>query len=371
VSRRRRISLIVLGTVVLLLGAVFGGSHLLTGSSSFARAVAWGESDIDDRFRFPERRIARGDSVSRLPDGPRADLGIDDFLADHATRAFLVVHRDRIVYERYFDGASARSAETSFSMAKSVTSTLVGIAVDRGAIGSIDDPITRYLPELAERDRRFERIRIRDLLTMSSGIRYEEKGMPWSHDALTYYGTDLRDLALTHTEIERPPGERWLYNNFHPLLLGLILERATEQRVSDFAGEHLWQPLGAEADASWSLDSEDSGFEKMESGINARARDFARFGQLFLHEGEWNGRRIVPERWVREVVRPGPSPQYGAMWWLAPQSGSGRQPFFARGKYGQTIAVVPEEDAVVVRLGSDDAGVDWADYALRVARRLP
>ena len=139
---------------------------------------------------------------------------------------------------------------------------------------------------------------------MSSGIRYEEQSLPlpWGDDVDTYYGTDLRDLALSATQIVRPPGEEWLYNNYHPLLLGLVLERATGMSVSDYMATRLWQPLGAEADATWNLDSEGSGFEKMESGLNATPVDFARFGQLFLHDGDWNGTRIVSKDWVRAAT---------------------------------------------------------------------
>lgn len=129
---------------------------------------------------------------------------------------------------------------------------------------------------------------------MSSGLRYEEQGTPWSDDTETYYAPDLRKLALTDTEIVGPPGEQWHYNNFNPLLLGMILERATSQHVAEYMQTRLWRPLGAEADASWSLDSEASAFEKMESGINARAIDFAKLGSLYLHEGKWNGRRVLP-----------------------------------------------------------------------------
>ena len=386
--RARRIAINALLVVALLLVAVFGGAPLLTDRSGIARAIAWMESDIGDMHRFPSRTISRGGEVSPLPRGPEeralglavpnealVGVSLDEFLADHATRAFLVVHRGRIVYERYFNGGGPTRLETSFSMAKSFTSTLVGIAVDEGAIRSIDDPITRYLPELARRDSRFERIRVRDLLTMSSGLRYVEGGLPWSDDAVTYYGADLREVALERPDIERPPNEQWHYDNFHPLLLGLILERATKSRVADFMASRLWRPMGAEADASWSLDSKNSGFEKMESGVNARARDFARFGELFLHGGRYNGRRIVSAEWVRQATSgtalDDPADFYGAMWWVDPQADARRDPFFARGKYGQMIGVVPDQDLVVVRLGSDDAGVDWQELILDLAQRLP
>jgi CubicO group peptidase (beta-lactamase class C family) len=282
---------------------------------------------------------------------------MDEFLRETDTLAFLVVHEDRVVSERYFDGATRETLQTSFSAAKSFVSTLVGIAIDAGLIGSVEDPVTDYLPELAERDPRFREITLRALLTMSSGIRYEEGGFPsLGDDTYTYYGVDLRDLALNGTRIQQPPGLSWQYNNFHPLLLGLVLERTTGTSVSQFMARTLWQPLGAEADATWNLDSEDSGFEKLESGLNARPVDFARFGLLFLHDGEWNGRRIVSEDWVRAATGAEPTAGpasyhgYGYFWWVDVDR-PGR--FYALGKYGQYIYVAPDANAVVVRFGRD------------------
>jgi CubicO group peptidase (beta-lactamase class C family) len=351
--------------LVVVLGPVYGAAHLLTDRYAWARSVAWMESDVEDQFRFPARTVPAGETASELPRGRMSEdlrLAVDDLLHATGTRAFLVVHKDELVVEKYLDGATADDRQTSFSMAKSILSTLVGIAVEDGLI-DLDEPVPTYLPELAERDSRFSAITVRDLLTMSSGIRYREHGMPWSDDALTYYGTDLRELALDRPRIEGAPGERWHYNNFHPLLLGLVLERVTGTTVSDFMATRLWQPLGAEADATWSLDSEASGFEKLESGVNARPRDFARFGLMMLHEGRWNGRRILSEEWVREATAAStatdPAAFYQYLWWVGPEDPDGRASYFARGKYGQTIGVFPDEDVVVVRLGTIDAGVDW------------
>jgi CubicO group peptidase (beta-lactamase class C family) len=366
---RMRRWLVVVGVVVVLLIAAVGGVYcwawLSTDDSTIARAMMWRESDVGDQRRFPARRIQRGAHVSPLPAGVEADLvvrgqgtGFDDFLDKTHTLAFVVVHDDRVVFERYLGGASRESLETSFSVAKSFVSTLVGIAIDERSIGSVDDQITKYLPELAKRDPRFRQIRLRDLLTMSSGIHYREGGgFPWpfGDDTYTYYGVDLRHIALTRTRIEQPPAIAWQYNNYHPLLLGLVLERTTGKRISHFMATRLWQPLGAEGDASWSLDSEKFGFEKMESGVNARAVDYARFGLLFLHKGDWNGRRIVSEDWVRAATRAdrtsGPASYhgYGYFWWLDVER-PGR--FYALGKYGQYVYVAPDADTVVVRLGS-------------------
>ena len=227
-----------------------------------------------------------------------------NYLESSGTTAFLVIHNDEVLYERYFDGYDETSVHTSFSMAKSFASALVGIAIDEEHIKSINEPITNYIPELLEKDKHFKAITIRHLLTMSSAIKYEEGGdLPWSEEAddtKTYYSTDLRELAL-NSRIEGEPGEYFEYNNYNPLLVGMILERATGMPVARYMEEELWKPMGMEADGSWSLDSTSSGFEKMESGVNARARDFARFGMLFAQEGNWEGEQLISPRMGRRV----------------------------------------------------------------------
>ena len=345
--------------------------------------MVWRESDVGDQHRFPARQIPAGARASPLPAGPEADLALggeeadlDTFLRETDTLAFLVVHDDGVVYERYFDGATRESLQTSFSVAKSFVSTLVGIAIDEGLIESVDDPMTDYLPELAASDPRFRQITLRHLLTMSSGIRYREGGFPsLGDDTYTYYGVDLRDVALNRVRIDGPPGVAWQYNNYHPLLLGLVLERATGTSVSDYMARKLWQPLGAEADATWNLDSERSGFEKLESGVNARRVDYARFGQLFLHKGEWHGRRILSEDWVRAATGAESTTDsayyhgYRYFWWLDVER-PGR--FYAMGKYGQYIYVAPDANTVVVRLGRNSrvGNVTWLAILREVADQL-
>jgi CubicO group peptidase (beta-lactamase class C family) len=146
------------------------------------------------------RRISVWDDLRLL------ERDLEQFLAASHTTAFLIARGDTLVYEGYFNGAGHDSVQTSMSVAKSILGTLVGIAVGEGRIGSVDDPITRYVPELAERDRRFGRITLRHLLAMRSGLRYEEDGGPWGDDTATYYAPDLRSLALTRTEVMEAPG---------------------------------------------------------------------------------------------------------------------------------------------------------------------
>ena len=386
--RRRWLRRLAAGVVVvaLLVVGVYAWAWASLDRSSIARAMLWREADVGDQYRFPARTIPAGDEASPLPagveidppappSGAEDDRAFDEFLRGTGTLGFVVLDDDLLVYERYFGGADRQTRQTSFSVAKSFLSTLIGIAIDEGLIGSVTDPVTEYLPELSERDPRFERITLRDLLTMSSGIRYEEQSLPlpWGDDVDTYYGTDLRDLGLSATQIVRPPGQEWLYNNYNPLLLGLVLERATGKSVSDYMARRLWQPLGAEADATWSLDSEGSGFEKMESGLNATPVDYARLGELFLHAGEWNGQRIVSEDWVREAtaadVTTDPAGHYQYFWWIDTQR---PDRFYALGNFGQYIYVAPDAGAVIVRNGRD-WGVEndtWLSVFREVADQL-
>jgi CubicO group peptidase (beta-lactamase class C family) len=238
--------------------------------------------------------------------------------------------------------------------------------------------VIKYIPEIAGRG--LDRLTIRDLLMMNSGIRYVESGelpfyyAPFADDALTYYPADLRKVALSVQASGSSIGESFHYNNYHPLLEGLIIERATGMHVAEYLQEKFWKPMGAEFPASWSLDSEAYGFEKMESGINARAIDYARFGLIFLHNGFWNGVQILPENWVREATEPlRPDartwetmnywPNYGGYYkyhWWGIDNPDGTYDFYAHGKFDQIVYVAPRRNVVIVRLGDRlDEKVMW------------
>jgi CubicO group peptidase (beta-lactamase class C family) len=374
ISRRLKSLGIGAGALLLLALVVVVAGYLTAPHFYLTRAIFWRESDYKDLERFPARTIHNAPATFRfdeLPDhnayasqieviGNRStNGGFENYLDSSGTTAFLVIHDDELLYEKYFNGYDERSLNTSFSMAKSFASALVGIAIDEGYIKSADEPITNYIPELLEKDKRFKSITIRNLLTMSSGIKYEEGAtLPWSEEAddtKTYYSTDLRELAL-NCQIEGTPGQYFEYNNYNPLLVGMILEQATGTHVSRYLQEKLWKPMGMEADGSWSLDSKEDGFEKMESGVNARARDFARFGMLFAKEGNWRSKQLISRKWVEESTRPDastdPSQDYQYFWWInTPQ---GKDHFSAQGNYGQYIYVAPEKDLVIIRLGKEE-----------------
>ncbi len=343
------------------------------------RCRAWGDAAVIDYLLFPRhdmkaanetfhfRREPRNRSVASIFEGLEYAEGkrienFEQFLTRTRTAAFIVIHRDRAIYEKYFNGHRRDSIVTSFSVAKSIASTLVGIAIDEGLIADARDPITKYLPELKARDERFSRITIRDLLSMSSGIRYEEDP-PHRDDEITYYHPDLRKAALEETKIIEGPGAHFLYNNYNPLLIGMILERATGKSVAQYLEEKIWKPLGMQYTGSWSIDSEARGFEKMESGVNARAIDFAKLGRLFLNNGRWGARQIVSSRWVEEATQPGEAvegyyPQWGFFrdgyykyfWWGRKRAG-GRSDFFGMGNRGQYIYISPQKDLIIVRNG--------------------
>ncbi len=372
------------------LALAYGIAVISTGSSQFARAIVWLDADTGDIDRFPSRVIpastespiptALDNSIADAAQRLAPNLGIpgdlDSFLAETDSTAFLVIHDGVLIHEWYGDGIERETLQTSFSVAKSFLSTLIGLAIADGSIGSVDDPITEYVPELLERDARFGDITLRHLITMSSGLAYEEAMTPWSDAANTYYSPDLRATALSAV-ITEAPGHTWLYNNYNPLLLGMALERATGQSVSDYMSSELWGPLGAEGDASWSLDSEASGLEKLESGVNARAIDFARFGLMVLNDGMVDGEQVVPQGWLREATAvdttTDPADFYQYFWWVYPQQGAPadvKADVAAQGNFGQFIYVAPNENMVLVRLGRDDGGVAWTWLMGSLARDI-
>ena len=343
----------------------------------------WGDASVLDHLVFNSReldasrhpfqfqragvdeRVAALLATMEYAPGKRVG-NVERFLTRSATTSFIVIKDDVVIYENYFNGYKKDSIVTSFSTAKSFDSTLVGIAIGEGKIGSVHDPITKYLPELATRDPRFEQITIQDLLLMSSGIRYNEE--PPDHDNdVTYHAADLRKAALQDTVIVDAPGKHWLYNNYHPLLLGMVLERVTGMSVTAYLQEKLWEPLGMEYPGSWSINGGQDGLEKMESGINARAVDFAKFGRLMLNDGQWAGKQVVSEAWVGQATQPEERPPsyygdepffvsqghyYKYFWWGDKRPG-GKSDFYAQGNKGQYIYISPQKRVIIVRNGFD------------------
>lgn len=348
--------------------------------------IHW-DSSIADYKLFPERAIAKSEHPFLYTKNIDSALGsvtvnysnkqktLHDFVESTDTTSFLIVKDDGLVYEQYASAHNADSVETSFSMAKSVVSLLVGKAVEDGYIDSITQPISDYLTEFKGLE--IGKTTIEDLLLMRSRIVYDEDKFLWfGDDSLTYWHTDLRKLALTHTQFTDEYNGKFHYNNYHPLLLGMILERCTGVSVSQYFQREIWQKIGAEQDASWSLDSAESGFEKMESGINFRAVDFIKIGSMVLHQGYFNGTQVVSSEWLaastlcefplngddyRGTFLADKNIGYKYMWYSTP-SPQGGYDIVAWGKSDQILYISPANNAVVLRTGKTDGGVsNWVE----------
>jgi CubicO group peptidase (beta-lactamase class C family) len=334
------------------------------------RFVIYNFANITDYKKFPSRELhnngekfsfpaaKQGQAPKTLAASNTTAVPFDAFLEEHNTVAFLIIHNDTIQYEHYFNGYDQASIVASFSMAKSITSILIGCAIDDGLIKSVQDPVANYIPEMQKNG--FDKVTIEHLLQMTSGLKFNEGyANPFGEVATFYYGRTLRK-ATPKLKLKRPPGEAFEYASGNPQILGLLLERALKNKtVTQYLQEKLWQPLGMEYDASWSIDKKKDGLEKTFCCINARARDFAKIGRLYLNKGNWNGKQVVPESWVKQSTKVdtsnGSAWYYQYQWWLPTQTGD----FMAVGILGQYIYVNPAKNLVIVRLGKSKGKADW------------
>ncbi|SEK66436.1 serine hydrolase domain-containing protein [Parapedobacter koreensis] len=304
--------------------------------------------------------------------GPKTiDLGsgavaFDDFLQQTESVAFLVIRNDSILYERYFDDYDQASIVPSFSMAKSVLSMLIGCAIEDGLIGAVQDPVSRYVPEMAKNG--FDKVTIEHLLQMTSGLQFNEGySNPFGEVATFYYGRRLRK-ATTKLKLETEPGTRFAYASGNSQVLGLVLDRALgDKTITQYLDEKIWQPIGMEYDATWSIDRKKEGLEKTFCCLNARARDFAKLGRLYLHHGNWEGKQLVPADWVRQSTKvdstAGSNKRYQYQWWLPTFQGD----FLAQGILGQYIYVNPAKNLIIVRLGHK-VKANWFNVFINLAK---
>jgi len=308
----------------------------------------------------------------------RLNSSLRQLMVSTGTTSFIVIKDDTILFEEYFNGYARESVNTSFSVAKSVTSALIGIAAGEGNIGGMGDRVIDYIPEL--KGRVSEALSIQHLIMMSSGIRYNPSHYPWADEPKSYYYPDIRKLVLSKVVQEDEPGRYFKYVNYNTILLGIILERSTGMMPNDYLQEKIWKPLGMEYPASWNLDSKNAGFPKMESGINGRSIDFARFGRLFVNKGRWDDRQLISEKWVEESTSPlqipddqyyksknyypysmffkDPDLYYKYGWWGI-RDDSGSYDYTAIGVLGQFIFISPQKKMIIVRNGKRWGKISW------------
>ena len=301
-----------------------------------------------DKEDFDLRTVEKGSETLQLPKSVyynKADLTgeIKDMLTKTNTGSYLVLRNDSIIAEHYFNGHSDTTASNSFSMAKSIITMLVQIAIQEGKIKSWDDKAIAYLPWLT--GPHAKELTLRHLSTMTAGIEWSEKYKdPFSIMAKAYYSDDV-DALMQSTPVIDKPGERFQYQSGSTQLLSMALRKATGKSPSDYASEKLWKKIGMEAPAYWHLDKE-NGTELCYCCFNAISRDYARMGILL----ERKGMGLVDSNFMLEARKPYKADHYGHSFWIANKT---PDPFFfMHGFQGQYIAVVPSQNLIIVRTGA-------------------
>ena len=324
---------------------------------------------------LPSRRIAAPATASTLvaPSAPfevgytfeGKHYSIAEFPARTDTTGLLILKGNHILFEGYYQGADSQDQFLSFSTGKSFVSTLVALAIGDGKIASIEDPVIKYLPEVA--GSAYEKARIKDVLQMSSGTSYSEEYEDPKSDIATYIATinanvgGVYDFARSFKPV-RPPGQKFYYASMDTEVLGALVARVTGRSLAAYMSEKLWKPIGAEAPARWVIDQPGAaGREMAAGGLLMRLRDYGRFGLLFANGGRVNGQQLLPAGWAETATRP-QSPQvdygkldpgyalgYGYQWWCLPGP---HHRFTAQGIHGQFVLVDPVEHVVMVKLSS-------------------
>ena len=329
----------------------------------------WSQPQRDAAFRALDRLsvlaksrvIAAGSTPSPLLPGPPLKLAtdVDAYMTGQRSAALLVLHDGKLRLERYGLGFDANGRWTSFSVAKSMTSTLVGAALRDGSIKSMDDKVTDYIPQM--KGSAYDDVSIRQLLTMTSGVKWNEDYADPNADVAKFNnhkpeeGVDALVSYMRKLPREAPAGTRWLYSTGETNLVGILLNQATKKPLATYLSEKIWVPTGMEQQATWILSK--TGQEISGCCIQAAARDYARFGQFILNGAVVNGKTIVPDGWLAEATtaRTGIGQAergYGYQWWTY-ADGS----FSARGIFGQAIFIDPKRKLVIV------SNANWAGGA--------
>jgi CubicO group peptidase (beta-lactamase class C family) len=327
--------------------------------------LSWTRAERDAGFRdmqaqFPSHVVARGHNVRPLPAAAALhwdDGGawLDRYVAENRIAGLMVIEDGRVRLERYGLGFGPRQRWESFSVAKSVTSVLLGIALQRGFIASLSDPVDRYVPELA--GTAYAGVTVHQLLTMTTGVRWnEDYEDPAADVAQMYRGACVRGRAHVVTYLSglpraHPPGSEWNYNTAETDLLGVVVQRATRRPLASWLSESVWQPYGMAADAFWIKDECDGG-DTGGSGLSATLGDYARFGQFMLDGGRIDGQPVIAEAWLdgavrRQTATGADQRGYGYQWWTD-ADGS----YAAIGIFGQMVFVDPARRLVIAQLAS-------------------
>jgi CubicO group peptidase (beta-lactamase class C family) len=372
----------LLGAVVVLLLALWAWT---ASPDTVFRIILYNISGIEDDKIFPSRPLMASQTPfhfiespdpSRVPqtitfeDGRQMPL--EDLLESNDTVAFLVIKEDTLLLERYYGGYTQSSPSLAFSMSKSILSILIGCAIDDGYIQSVDQPVTDFVPELAQNG--YERVTIRHLLQMTSGMAYVEDDNPFGIHPRFYYTANL-EREILKLGLSGEPGQRYAYKSGENALLGLILTRALGTRtITEYLQERIWEPLGMEYNGTWSIDHAGDGLEKTWCCVSATARDYAKLGRLYLNGGNWNGRQVLSQSWIEQSTKVDTSEgspwNYQYQWWLASREGGD---YMAIGHLEQYLYINPEKRVIIVRLGRSGGSLpreDWLEVLAFLARQV-
>ena len=363
--------------IVVLSGAIAAPAlaQQPTPENNPAGVLFWSPADRERAFRrmetiMPHAPVTRGETpVRALPPGEPITLDPAAYMAAENVAGVLVIQDGRVRLERYGLGLGEQDHWVSFSMTKSLTSTLVGTALKSGAIGSLEDPVTRYLPALA--DGGYEAVTVRQLLTMTSGVRWNEDYFDPNSDVARFLQEPARpgeDPVVTYMgRLPRAaePGTRWNYSTGETNLVGALVAAAEGRPLAELLSERIWSRAGMEADAFWALDQ--GGREMGGCCVSATLRDWGRIGLMALEDGQLGGERIVPDDWfaqavVKQAETGEPGEGYGFQWWTQDDGVYG-----AYGIFGQAIRVDPERRLVIVLLSSWPRAVGRSQRAAREA----
>ena len=309
---------------------------------------------LDDYHEFDNRTIATGPVKYSWPkhglyNTTQASDRLEKKHQEMGTIAYVVIKNDSVFYEQYYQGYSDSSNTNSFSMVKSMVSGLLGKSIKNGTNKSLDQPVGDFFPEFNEG--LAAQTTVGDLASMSSGTNWDEAYYsPLSITTRAYFDDYLREVIL-NLKVVDTPGQKFKYASGDTQLLGMVLEKANGKTLSQQLTEYFWQPLGAEHDAYWQLDSEESGIEKAYCCLASNALDFARFGKLYKDHGNWMGTQILDSAYVAKSISPRfeDAPQYGYGWWM--HSHMGHDFFMMKGHLGQYVIVNPTDNVIIVRLG--------------------
>jgi CubicO group peptidase (beta-lactamase class C family) len=319
-------------------------------------------------FEFTEAEKMKEPQIPEVfnPEGKYADF--NQLAEENKTLAFIVIRNDSLLYENYFNDAVRSDRMAGFSIAKSFVSALTGIAIEDGFIKNVDQPVTDFLSDFKHPG--FDKMSLKNLLNMRSGIKFSETYYnPFGDAAKFYYGRNLERYAYK-LKVNKTPGTEYYYNSANTLILAMILEKVTGRKLTDYFEERIWTRIGTSYPSTWNYDSEKHGMVKAFCCTNAAAIDFAKFGRLYLNGGNWEGEQIIPKDWVDYSMgihndsRDSENYPY-TYFWRVLDNGA----VFAKGILGQYIYLDPSKNLIIVRFGNKRGKVHWSAFIEEVAKQ--